>query len=122
MQTYTYNELKEAAVIYFVRDQLEKTKTKIELIKLAENDNYNNILDTLLEPFEYLGDIDAELKNINGVFRYLNTDYCVTSKKDWQNFIDEIIDNFYKTFDIESISNNNIVYYYLPKKLNCINC
>lgn len=120
MQQYTYDELRHAAVVYFLRDNLEQSKSKIELIKLIENNNYKTLLHSLLDPFDYLGDLDREIKNVNITFRYLNTDLHITTKDDWYDFIQKLIDKFCLTFNVQGIANNNIVYYYLPSKLDYI--
>ena len=52
---YTYSELKEAAITYYLRDILER-KSKIELLKLLESNYYPKLIDGLSYPFEYLGD------------------------------------------------------------------
>lgn len=120
MQHYDYAEISEAAVVYFIRDNLEKNKTKIELIKLAEQHRYKTILQNLLIPFEYLGDEQKEIQKINLTFRYLNTEHCVTNKEDWRNFINDLIDKFCLTFSVKRISDNKHTYYYLPGKLDYI--
>jgi hypothetical protein len=119
--TYSSEELREAAIIYFLRDNLEKNKTKIELIKLLESGAYPRFSNILLNPFEYLGDVEQEIKEVNNVFRYLKTDYHISSKQDWRNFIAELINNFCLTFHIKSISDNNRIYYYIDNELDCIN-
>jgi hypothetical protein len=113
---YTYNELKEAAIIYYLRNILEQ-KSKIELLKLLESNYYPQLLSLLICPFEYLGDVETELKQLNKMGRYLNINIFFQTKKDYYNFVENIIDKFCLTFGVSGISDNNKTYYYLKDKL-----
>lgn len=112
---FSYSEIKEAAIIFLLRDILEQ-KTKLELIKLLENNTYSKILNSLLYPFEYLGNVDEELKQLNQIARYLHLPNFFQSKKDYDDFVEDLINNFCSIFSVDGFRDNNSVYYYLRQK------